>query len=223
MDKKALKTVMCLAFAVWMIVGILPIVATPVSANSDPSWYINCAVHIGLLYQLTNNAPVTQAQCAGTSGSINVFSFQLSYGDPTFTVGASSNAQIFFAATAAGSISGTWVLNDVSTGKTISSGSFSGSATDTTGACSILNTLTAPGTANTGQVVTNGDTMRMTISYTATGGGTFSICSGGTSPSSTDTQVGVSDTPVPEFGLAALVPAALGFFLLSLRTRRSTK
>ncbi len=205
---------------VGVFLGLLSFVVTPVMADSDPSWYINCAVKLGPVYQLTNNAPVTQAKCTGTSGSINVFSFQLSYGGPTFTVGQSSNSQIFFAATAAGTVSGTWVLNDVSTGKTISSGSFSGSAVDTTGNCSTLNEMTQPGTPNTGQVVTHGDTMRMTISYTATGGGTFSLCSGGPSASGTDTQIGVTAS-VPEFGAAAVLPAALAFLFVRLITRKS--
>jgi hypothetical protein len=205
---------------VGLVLGMASL-AAPVLADSDPSWYINCAVHVGPVYQLSNTAPVTQAKCAGTSGSTNVLAFQLNYAGPTFTVGSQSNGQIFFAATAAGTISGTWVLNDVSTGHTISSGSFTGSAVDTTGACSTLNEMTPPGTANAGQVVTHGDDMRLTISYSATGGGTFSICSGGSSPSSTDTQVGVSAS-VPEFGAAAALPAALALLLIRLRMRRST-
>jgi hypothetical protein len=216
------ETLMASALAVGMMIGLLSMIATPVRADTDPSWYINCAVvHLGI-YQLTNSAPLTQAMCKGTSGSENVFAFQLNYAGPTFTVGSQSNAQIFFAASAAGGISGTWTLNDISTGHTISSGSFSGAAVDTTNSCSLLNELTPSGTPNAGQLVTNGDDMRMTISYTATGGGVFSICSGGSSPSSTDTQIGVG-AAVPEFGAAAALPAALGLLLLRLRTRNSTR
>jgi hypothetical protein len=211
------------SLALGVMLGLLLMAATPVLADADPSWYINCGVQVLGVYQLTNSAPAIQAMCKGTSGSVNVFAFQLNYAGGTFTVGSQTNAQIFFAATAAGTISGTWTLNDVSASHVISSGSFSGSAVDTKNSCSILNELTAPGTANSGQIVTHGDDMRMTISYTATGGGTFSICSGGASPSSTDTQVGVGALGVPEFGAAAALPAALALLLLRLRTRNSAR
>ncbi len=222
--REGLRGPATLVMAALLLLALPSMTAAPALANtgSDPSWYINCDVHIGPVYQLTNSPPSPQAECHGTTGTINVFSFQLSYGGPTFTVGSLSGAQIFFAATAAGTITGTWTLNDVSTGTAISTGSFSGAAVDTSGACSALNKLTQPGTPNTGKVVTTGDTMRMTISYTATGGGTFSICSGGASPSSTDTRVGVS-AAVPEFGVAAALPAALALLLIRMRTRHSLK
>lgn len=204
------------------LLGLLSIAAPAAVASSGPSWYINCAVqHLGI-YQLTNSPPSTQAKCKGTSGSVNIFSFQLNYAGATFTVGSGTSAQIFFAATAAGAMSGTWVLKDMATSQTISSGSFSASASDTTGSCSTSNQVTASGTANSGKVVTNGDAMRMTISYTATGGGVFSLCSGGSSPSSTDTQVGVS-AAVPEFGVGAVLPAALALLLLRLKLRPSAR
>lgn len=204
-----------------LTIGLLSMTATPVFASTGASWYVNCGVEVLGIYQLTNTAPTTQAMCKGTSGSTNIFSFQLNYAGGTFTVGTQTNAQIFFAATAAGDISGTWTLRDVSTSQVISSGSFSGSAVDTTNSCSVLNTITASGTSNAGRVVTQGDDMRMTISYTATGGGTFSLCSGGSSPSSTDTQVGVT-AAVPEFGATVALPAALAFLLLRL-SRKSVR
>ncbi len=212
--------------AAGMFVGLLSVIGSPALADSpgDPSWYINCAVHIpGPIYALSNAAPATQAKCNGTSGSINVFAFQLNYAGPTFTVGTSTNAQVFYASTATGTITGTWTLNDVTTSKVISSGSFGGSVVDATNTCSILNEFTPAGTANTGVVVTHGDDVRLTITYTASvGGGTVSICSGGLSPSSTDTQVGV-DAAVPQFGVAAVIPAAFALLLVRLLARRSPK
>ena len=216
------ETLLASTLTFGITIGLLSMAATPAVASSDPSWFINCGVqHLGI-YQLSNSAPLTQAMCQGTSGNVNIFSVQLSYAGGPFTGGSLTGARIFFAATAAGGISGTWTLNDVSTSKTISSGSFAASATDTTGSCTPLNQVTSQGTANSGQIVTQGDTMRMTISYSATGGGVFSLCSGGSSPSSTNTQIGVS-AAVPEFGAAAALPAALAFLLLRLKTRSSTR
>jgi hypothetical protein len=114
------------------------------------------------------------------------------------------------------SISGTYSLSDTTTGgNVIGSGTFSGAGAFA--GCDPRNTVLGSGTSVVGTHVTSTDTLKLTISFTAPPGGA-ALCTGQTVGTNTSTSIAIPAS-APEFAVAAILPVAIGLFLLKAKVR----
>lgn len=201
--------------ASFLVLGLVGIMATPAHAailpDGDPIWYLNCLVPGTPTLDQSNPFIISTCTAAATLTASGL-------SGATFTVGTGSNMQISVNGGVAGgvSVSGSYSLTDTTTGgNTIGSGTFTGSGNFPD--CDARNTVLGFGTAGTGTHVAATDTLRLTISFSSPSGGA-SLCSGQTLTTNASTSVAIPAS-APEFAVAAILPVAIGLFLLKAKVR----
>jgi hypothetical protein len=205
-----------------LVMGLLGLMAVPVSANtSDPSYFLNCISSgtvtgtVGLQEGITPTATT----CTST-GTLKASGLAVT----GYTVGSVSNGVVYV--NTAGASSGTYLLVDCgssttcATSTTIGSGSFSGTVAAT--GCSGVNSILYSGVGNTGAVVKSGDIMELTLTIN---NAAVSFCSGSTGTLLTPTAVntvatiptGAPQFPAGSVGMLAIVGLMVPALLLLRR------
>jgi len=200
------KAVVMAVAAGILVMGLLGMMAVPVHAATDPIWYLDCTNPTPTLDQ---SNPVASGTCAATA---TLTASGLS--GASFLVGSTSNVQITVQGAVANA--GSYTLTDTTTSTTIATGTFSGAGT-VAGCSAFGNTVLGSGAGNVGTKVTATDTLTLTISFTSPSGGA-ALCTGQAAGSNTSTSIGIS-AAVPEFAIGAILPVALGLFLLKAKVR----
>jgi hypothetical protein len=183
LTSKVLRSIPRLVFAILiasaMLIAVLPsareVVGSPGLAQSSISAYLNCPS--GLSYAFP-----------GGSGSCPSGVYSAVYTGVSQTV-ATTQFSVFYLASASGGVKVTFNFTDTTTGKPLFNGVAYGSISG--GTCSSPSVVVPASFTATSNLITSGDTLKLSLNTTFTGTGTPMFCSGGASA----TLVGAWSTP----------------------------